>query len=441
MMQIVEHEIHTVELVAPGTTPNYTKDNPVRKLIKAIEDVELAAGREHYIADSPQYLFPFTDVRLYGPSGESWQLKDPRLQDNKNDFQKQNVRHFDLADTQIVRGYAHADNWTGPFLHLSYAPGSASPLRRGGGYYARQTVRLYLKVGGDNAAGKVLPVPYNDVTHRYEIELWAYSGGDLRAALSSKGREAIDRGELLTGTDLVKGSLADFQGPAFDTLRDNATKEGRGLEMFDVAVENTMHPIRPLVIELAWGSENEDIWDSLNGDNYHYEFSMSVRGWRNYLGVGQSSNPHGGVGSLEYRNLYSNYFGYEERRRNALGDAWMPELGRELNPWNFDAYARKPPGVSGEPFMAVNYMDLHILRPDSAIGIHRHRDSLEAFLMLHGKAFMIVGDWCKFPGRERAFEIRTIQPGELALIKGGQFHGLVNLLDENSRLFMFGGYD
>jgi mannose-6-phosphate isomerase-like protein (cupin superfamily) len=91
--------------------------------------------------------------------------------------------------------------------------------------------------------------------------------------------------------------------------------------------------------------------------------------------------------------------------------------------------------------MLVNYMDLHILNPDSAIGLHRHRDNLEAFLMMHGKALMVTGDWCKFSTRERAFEIRTLQPGELALIKGGQFHGLINLLDENSMLFMLGGYD
>jgi mannose-6-phosphate isomerase-like protein (cupin superfamily) len=284
-------------------------------------------------------------------------------------------------------------------------------------------------------------VPYNDVTHRYDLELWGYLGTDLRSVAGVKGQSAVDRGALLAATDVVKGSLDDFQGPRFDELRDKATQEGRGLEMFDIAVENTMHPIRPLAIEIAWANETEDVWDALNGQNYRYEFAMSVRGWRNYIGVGQSSNPHGGVGSLEYRNLYSNYFGYEERRRQVLGDGWMPELGREVNPWNFDAYARKPPEVNREAFMAVNYMDLHILKPDSAIGIHRHRDSLEAFLMLHGKAFMVIGDWCKFPGRERAFEIRTLQPGDLALIKGGQFHGLINLLDENSRLFMFGGYD
>lgn len=54
---------------------------------------------------------------------------------------------------------------------------------------------------------------------------------------------------------------------------------------------------------------------------------------------------------------------------------------------------------------------------------------------------MVVGDWCKLPERERCFEIRTLLPGNLAMLKGGQLHGLMNLLDEDASLFMFGGYD
>jgi hypothetical protein len=63
----------------------------------------------------------------------------------------------------------------------------------------------------------------------------------------------------------------------------------------------------------------------------------------NYLSVGKSLNPHGGIGSLEYRNLYSNYFGYEDRRRQVFGHLWTRELSRELNFLNVDAYANKPP--------------------------------------------------------------------------------------------------
>jgi mannose-6-phosphate isomerase-like protein (cupin superfamily) len=196
---------------------------------------------------------------------------------------------------------------------------------------------------------------------------------------------------------------------------------------------------------MAWADETGTLWDSNGSANYHYEFAMSLRGWRNYLGVGNSANPHGGLGSLDYRNLYSNYFGYEARRKAELGAGWLSELGRELEAWNFDAYGRKPPPQDRELFMAVNYMDLHLLKPNSAIGLHRHRDSLEAFMLISGekgeKASMVVGDWCKHDHRERAFEIRTMLKGDIALIRGGQLHAFVNDGDTNVELFMFGGYD
>jgi hypothetical protein len=62
-------------------------------------------------------------------------------------------------------------------------------------------------------------------------------------------------------------------------------------------------------------------------------------------------------------------------------------------------------------------------------------------MVLQGKALMVTGDWCVWPDRDRAFELRTLLPGDLALVKGGQLHALINSLDENVLLFMFGGYD
>jgi mannose-6-phosphate isomerase-like protein (cupin superfamily) len=202
-----------------------------------------------------------------------------------------------------------------------------------------------------------------------------------------------------------------------------------------------MHPIRPLRIGLAFGSQDGTNWDSADGRNHWYEFTMSQRGWTSYLGIGESANPHGGVGSLEFRNLYSNYFGYEARRRTIFGPGTRSELGRDLEVWNFDAGARKPPQQRRESFLAVDYMDLHILRPNAIIGLHRHRDNQEVFLVMEGKALMVVGDWAQHDGRGRAFEIRTLRPGDLALVKGGGLHALANSMDEDVLLFMFGGYD
>ncbi len=78
-------------------------------------------------------------------------------------------------------------------------------------------------------------------------------------------------------------------------------------DMFQVAPRNTMHPINRLHLQVAWADETETYWDSLGGDNYQYEFNMTLRGWDHFLSVGLSPNPHGGIGFLHYRNLLSNY--------------------------------------------------------------------------------------------------------------------------------------
>lgn len=130
-----------------------------------------------------------------------------------------------------------------------------------------------------------------------------------------------------------------------------------------------MHPVLPLRLEVAWATADLSVWDSKGGANYAYEFAMLHRGWRRYLQVGMSRHPHGGVGFLEYRNLLSNYFGLESRRQTALGARWAPELGRDVNPWSFDANAwdgtraagPKPATSKLERFLAVDYMDLYLL--------------------------------------------------------------------------------
>jgi hypothetical protein len=251
----------------------------------------------------------------------------------------------------------------------------------------------------------------------------------------------MDRGELLARPDLVRGTLDDFQGERFDALRDGLKARGQAIELINHVPDHLMHPLRPLRLELAWTDPTEQVWDSREGHNHRLMFGMALRGWRSYLAGGASSNPHGGVGTLEFRNLFSNYFGHESARRRVFGDRVTPELGRVVEPFGFDAYGQKPAAPKAEPFLTVDYMDLHLLRPGCGIGIHRHRDNQEVFMLLTGKARMITGDWMKWDDRDRAFEIRTMLPNDLALIKGGQLHALINSLDENVTLFMFGGYD
>src|SRR4051812_16274505 len=188
-MRIVEEEIPEVLPVPPGSAPNYDKDNPIWRIVQAVEALELCADREHYLPETIQHLLPIQHLALYGPSGDQWQIKDPRQQDNKNDFQKQNIRTFTLTGTQIARGFANAKDWSGGFLHLSYAPTPNSPLLGEGGIYQSDSVLLYLRVGS-SATQQPITVPYNPLTARYEVELWGLDG-DPAPLVGPKGAEAI----------------------------------------------------------------------------------------------------------------------------------------------------------------------------------------------------------------------------------------------------------
>ncbi|MFM6320720.1 MAG: hypothetical protein ACKPGT_11475 [Microcystis sp.] len=408
----------TVVKVPRDTTPDYDRGNPLLKLMNLMERSQLAAEREYYLSEHLQYLFPYESLTFYGPQGSNADILDPTLQDNKTDFQKQNVKDFVSTDTVLTRGLVTVGNWTGPFLRISYRGGPDSRLSALTNHQLGDKIKLWIKVA--NLGPVIIPVPYNPRSDRYEIEIWGYPGSDLSTLLDSKGSESLQRGELVVQNALVHGNIYDF---ARENLND--------LHMMNVAPTNSMHPILPLHIELAWASFDEQKWDSQNGANYHYEFNMILRGWDNFLGTGISPNPHGGIGFLEYRNLMSNYGRYSGRN----------ELGRQLNSWNFNAFGTKNHGNGFEPFFAVDYMDLHLLKSRCGIGLHRHRDNQEMFLMMEGQGFMVIGDWLKMPQRERCFEIRTLRSGHFAMLKGGNLHALINATDEDISLFMCGGYD
>lgn len=407
--------------VDPNASPDYSTNNPLLRLMRLIEKTQFAAETEHYLADHTQYLFPYSYLELYGPDNQDFQILDPRNQDNKIDFQKQNIRDFTISDAQLARGWVSTDNWTGPFLRISYLGGPNSVLAKSSLTSLRASIKLWIRVG-NRQVQQLLTVPYNEESGNYEIEIWAYPGSDLRNQLDEKGQAAMDSGRLIARPDLILGSIDDFAREGLD-----------GKDMRTIAPENSMHPILPLNIDVAWANDTETHWDSLEGANYRYSFNMVMRGWDNYLGVGISPNPHGGVGFLHYRNLMSNYF-YPD-------DKVPKELGRQLEAWNFNAHGNKSNPGAVEDFMSVDYMDLHILKSNCGIGLHRHRDNQEVFFMVNGYGFMVVGDWCKMPERERCFEIRPLRSGHMAMLKGGNLHGLMNTTDEDASLFMFGGYD
>jgi hypothetical protein len=406
--------------VDPGKTPDYDSDNPLLRLLSLVEATPLMAEREHYDATALQHLFPLTWLETYGPSGGDADQLDPTRQDNKTDFQKQNVRDYRLADTRAVRGWAATDGWRGAFVQLSYRAGPDSALAEAdaaAGGALGDAIGCVVSVGGRPPV--TVRAPYDAASGRYVVELWGRSGAGLRDTLGPRGQAALDTGRIQARPDVVRGGAGDFDRAAV------ADQDLRG-----VAPEHAMHPVNPFYLDVRWtaGPEGGGAADG----TIRLGFEMRVRGWDNYLGVGVSPNPHGGVGFLEYRNLFSEYGRYQG----------SGELDRPLEPWNFDAIGNKGHQRGDvERFMAVNYMDLHVLDPACGIGLHRHRDNQEVFLMLDGDGYMVIGDWADSGTRARSFEVRRLRAGQLALLKGGNLHALSNPLDRQAALFMFGGYD
>src|SRR5262249_9874910 len=305
-----------------------------------------------------------------------------------------------------------------PMLQLSYRAGPDSALARAGAQLG-DAIGLVLSVGGGPQA--TVRVPYDAESGRYVVELWGRSGDGLRDNVDERWKAARDAGLLQPRPDLVPGGAADFARERVD-----------GQDLRFVAPQHAMHPVRPLYIDVRWTAGADGSGAADPGDGMlRLGFEMQIRGWDAYLGVGTSPNPHGGVGYLEYRNLFSEYGRY----------AGSGELIRRLEPYNLDAYGQKG-HASGdvEPFFAVDYMDLHVLESACGIGLHRHRDNQEVFLMLDGDGIMVVGDWADSGTRSRAFEVRSLPSGSLAMLRGGNLHGLMNPADRRPSLFMIGGF-
>lgn len=403
--------------VGPGDARDYDSDNALLLLLSVVEKVRLAAERECYEPATLQHLLPHTFLELWGPAPPDTDDLDPATQDDKTDFHKQNVRRFELADTQAARGWAAAGDWRGPFLSLTYRGGPDSALSEASGGQLGDAIGCVVAIDGRPPA--TLRAPYDPETDRYVVEIWGRDQGSLRDPLGPRGRAAVDLGSLVGRPDLVSGGVSDFERMAVD-----------GQDLRGVSAQHTMHPILPLYLDVGWTAAPDG--SGASDGPHRLGFEMLIRGWDNYLQVGFSGNPHGGVGTLEYRTLLSNYGAYQG----------SGELSRELEPWNFDAHGNKGHRSGDrESFMAVDYMDLHVLEPACGIGLHRHRDNQEVFLMLEGEGIMVIGDWADSGRRTRSFEVRRLHPGHFAMLKGGNLHGLMNPADVPNSLFMFGGYD
>ena len=422
-MEIVHSD--TIIELKPGEKPNYDQGNPLYSLQSIIQKIPLAAEREHYLPQSIQYLLPYSHLSLYPynkPADRA--LEEERA---KPDFQHQNIKAVKYSDIRLARGWANLNGQTFPFLRIAYRGGPDSLLSRTSNHSLTDHIKLWIKVG-DNAVKKYLTLPYNSASDFYEIELWGYKGDDPSNHLDTKGKKSLDSGELQIRPDLMIGNIEDF-------LRDGLEQK----EVCEMFIDNCMHPILPLKVRVAFTDHTETFWDSLNAADYHFEFNMIYRGWDNYLKAGTHRNPHGGTGVIHFRTLLSNYWGYPGQDKEKYKE--YSTISQNMQHWMRDSYDNKPPKKEVENFFKVDYMDMHILKPDCAIGLHRHRDNQEVFFMQEGEGLMVIGDWAKMDNRERCMEVRTLKAGHFVMLKGGNLHALINTQPDPAMLFIFGGYD
>jgi len=127
-MQLVASN-QTIE-VPEGTQINYYQNNPLLLAAKWVEQVNLASETENYLGDQLQYLFPIESMELWGPSGGDHGVLDPRFQDNKMDFQKQNLNVLRIGDSRLVRGWRPSTDGRGHFCAFRMREVLTPGLRR-----------------------------------------------------------------------------------------------------------------------------------------------------------------------------------------------------------------------------------------------------------------------------------------------------------------------
>ncbi|MFC4030776.1 cupin domain-containing protein [Streptomyces polygonati] len=74
----------------------------------------------------------------------------------------------------------------------------------------------------------------------------------------------------------------------------------------------------------------------------------------------------------------------------------------------------------------VDFIDLAVLPPGTSIGVHRHKDDEETYVILAGTGTMTLDD-----------EEFTVRAGDVVVNRAFGRHGLVNAADHDLRLLVF----
>ncbi len=360
--------------------PDYDRDNPIATLTQRAKSIALAAGPDLYVADSLHYIFPLASFGL--PS------EDPALATDGRASTKEALRSYRLGGYYLVKGLVNFGGSRRNFLRI----GSTGPLA--------------------NAAA--VEVQLNDVRrqtrmHAGAVEFWNLSS-DAVDSLPDTVRHAVKDGGVVLDAAFPPGNPLDYQ-----PSRVKGT-------IWDAGDRNDInHPLRAVKIRLRFLDSGGKTLAS-----HEAAFKMIRRGFDSFRSSRWSNNAHGGTGSIESTVFYVSEFNDPD---HILRDV---AAGRPLS--NGEA----APASAIERFFPAKYMQYIRFGPSASIGIHRHKDFLDAFWVTKGSGMGVLLDAQPFGGAEPTAELRRLRAFEGMIVRPGQMHGILRDTDEPLEMFAFG---
>ncbi len=370
--------------------PDYDRDNPIATLTARAKGAPLAGGAAMYDRDSLHYLAPLVSFGL--PSEDSSIAHDGRASTQEA------LRRYTLGDYYVVKGHLRFGGTPRNFLKIGYAPAPGSAER----------VPLTLEIEA-GAVSRRVAMPYHAATAEYAAEFWAIAPSDA-SALGPQARAAIEQGRIIADASFPPGNPLDYQP---SRIRTTAWEAG------DAADIN--HPLRPARLRLAIRGPS-----GVLAGPHVLAYKMIRRGFDAFRSDRWSQNPHGGTGSTESILFYNADSNDPDHILRTVG------AGRPLAS---GAAAREE---TVERFFTAKYMQYVRFGPGASIGIHRHKDFMDAFWVTRGSGMGVVADAVALDGTERTVELRRLRAFEGMIVRPGQMHGILRDSEEPLEMFAFG---
>lgn len=364
--------------------PDYDRDNPIATLAQTARGVSLAAGSAFYVGDSLHYLFP---ILAYGLPSE-----DRSIPHDGRASTQEALRTYQLGDYFVVKGLLQVGGAARNFLKIGYTAPSGQPLT------------LEVKV---NAISRKVPFPYRAEDGGYSVEFWNLPDA---AALPPSLRADADRGRIVLDPAFPPGNPLDYRP---------ARVKGTMWEAGDPNDIN--HPLRAARISFTLAGPAGPV-----AGPHTVAYKMIRRGFDAFRSDRSSPHPHGGTGATEsilFYNAESNDPDHILRQVAA---------GRPL------ASGEPAAAPTVERFFPAKYMQYVRFGPSASIGIHRHKDFLDAFWVARGSGLGVVIDAIPLDGTAMTVELRRLRAFEGMIVRPGQMHGLLRDSDEPLEMFAFG---